>query len=165
MPRAIKPFRQPIPSSSKLTTGAASAGPSPHEAMISPMPTPRCRLNQYIADGIRGTRKMACATPSRTPKYRYNSQMVLISPVSNMPSRNIAVPTTIALRAPNRSPNQPAKGDANAVTTLEIAYASVMLPWLHWKVCSSGSIKTPNAMRMDVPTICITAMTVTMTQT
>ena len=91
--------------------------------------------------------------------------MVLICPVSSMPARNIAVPTTIARRAPNRSPNQPANGEAKAVTTLDIAYARVMLPWLHWNSCSSGSMNTPNAMRMDVPTICITAMTPTITQT
>ena len=80
MPSAIKPFCQPIPSSSRLTTTAASAGPSPHDAIIRPMPMPRCRRNQYIAEGIRGTRNIACAVPSSTPKYRYSSQMVLICP-------------------------------------------------------------------------------------
>ena len=46
---------------------AVTAGPNPHDAIRKPIPTPRCRLNQFIADGISGTRNTACATPSRTP--------------------------------------------------------------------------------------------------
>ena len=77
---------------------------------------------------------------------------------------NITLPTIIARRAPYRSPNDPAIGETSAVTMLDSAYAIVIDPWLQPNSSVRGSIKTPKAIRIDEPTICITAMIDTMTQ-
>ena len=82
-------------------------------------------------------------------------------PVRIIPTKNMAVPSIIALRAPNLSPKDPAKGDTIAVTTLDSAYAKVIPPWLQPNSAVSGSMNTPKAIRIEAPTICITAMILT----
>ena len=77
---------------------------------------------------------------------------------------NMTQPIIIASRAPTLSPKDPASGDVSAVTMLDSAYANVMVPWLHPNSSPSGTMNTPNAIRMDEPTICITAMIATITQ-
>ena len=101
--------------------GVASAGPSPQAAIRMPIPSPRCLRNQVIADGISGTRNIACATPSITPNVTYSCHTWLMTPVSIIPMMNSVQPIIMALRAPSLSPSEPAIGEASAVTTLESA--------------------------------------------
>ena len=51
---------------------------------------------------------------------------------------NMVQPSIIDLRAPKRSPSEPANGEMSAVTMLDSAYASVIEPWLQPNSSLSG---------------------------